>query len=707
MPNMNEPVQFGVTPPVSFAGPSPIDIQINQELDTYLTKEGVFETQSGQLDRERVVNELQALVRAWVESLGKRKGYSQDIYANGGNSTLLLFGSQRLEVHTPDADIDILCITPEYATREEFFSIFCKTLSSQQGITNLSPLPDAYTPLLKFEFYNQSVDMIFVSLCINRIPSDLNILDNNYLRGLDEQSIRSLNGCRVAEILLQLIPKVNTFRMTLRAIKLWARRRGLYSNVLGFLGGINYAILVAFVCQKYINANPATLIQKFFLIFSNWRWPTPVLLTKIDEITDINKYNSNIYIQSWNSKSNPKDKMPIITPAYPAMNSAYNVGAPQLRILQEEIQRGKTICYNYTKNSSSNIKNPFPWNEIFESSIESYFNKYPRYIQLDIISSDRDKHKRWLGWCESRMRGLSIALDDQNYIKSHPHSFSFHQIKEKEKQQLQQLPQSQSSNKITVQNEEFITSFFLGLSFTEGIKTLDATDCIQNFLHHIASWRQWEVGMDIQIFALNRTNIPSFINISEDIFADDIEETQKIPTTINSSNPNSSINMNVNISNTSYNNNNNNNEFTNAATTKSSIIATTSSASLSVRDPARASVCKRDMDISMNRDLDGDRDRNQEQNQIIIELMSNFLFPVLLYFMYQSMLVSVRAHVLKRCGIILFCEKFLAKGRRVMVRAAFWVRKLCIEDTLNETDDGFSFQTLETRLGIRFAEITL
>ena len=43
------------------------------------------------------------------------------------------------------------------------------------------------------------------------------------------------------------------------------------------------------------------------------------------------------YLPVWNPKVYPKDGthlMPIITPAYPAMNSSYNVGLPQFRLLQ-------------------------------------------------------------------------------------------------------------------------------------------------------------------------------------------------------------------------------------------------------------------------------------------------------------------------------------------------------------------------------------
>lgn len=40
----------------------------------------------------------------------------------------------------------------------------------------------------------------------------------------------------------------------------------------------------------------------------------------------------------WNPVTNPRDKahlMPIITPAYPAMNSSYNVGEPQMRLIRQ------------------------------------------------------------------------------------------------------------------------------------------------------------------------------------------------------------------------------------------------------------------------------------------------------------------------------------------------------------------------------------
>lgn len=83
--------------------------------------------------------------------------------------------------------------------------------------------------------------------------------------------MRSLNGVRVTQLILDMVePNIEAFRVTLCAVKEWAIIHGVYSNILGFLGGINFAILVAWVCKKHPESNPSTLLRIFFRTFAMW-----------------------------------------------------------------------------------------------------------------------------------------------------------------------------------------------------------------------------------------------------------------------------------------------------------------------------------------------------------------------------------------------------------------------------------------------------
>jgi poly(A) polymerase len=88
--------------------------------------------------------------------------------------------------------------------------------------------------------------MLFARLSYPTIPDDLDLKDDIILKNLDEKCVRSLNGilfnfyfnlaqnysflfnikgCRVTDEILTLVPNVESFRLTLRTIKLWAKSK--------------------------------------------------------------------------------------------------------------------------------------------------------------------------------------------------------------------------------------------------------------------------------------------------------------------------------------------------------------------------------------------------------------------------------------------------------------------------------------------------
>jgi poly(A) polymerase len=138
-------------------------------------------------------------------------------------------------------------------------------------------------PIIKFEYSGISIDLIFSRLQQNTVPLDQSLLDDRVLHGLDDHELRSLNGTRVTDEILQLVPQPGVFKAALRGIKLWAQRRAIYANIMGFPGGVAWAMLVARICQLFPQAVSATIIQRFFRIMDKWQWPMPVQLKTIQQ----------------------------------------------------------------------------------------------------------------------------------------------------------------------------------------------------------------------------------------------------------------------------------------------------------------------------------------------------------------------------------------------------------------------------------------
>ena len=98
---------------------------------------------------------------------------------------------------------------------------------------------------MKFYFDGVDFDLAYANLNYDPIPNNFDIFDDKNLMNITEASQLSLNGCRVTDTILQkCVPDLDTFRLALKLIKLWAKRRGVYGNKVGFLGGVQWAMLV-------------------------------------------------------------------------------------------------------------------------------------------------------------------------------------------------------------------------------------------------------------------------------------------------------------------------------------------------------------------------------------------------------------------------------------------------------------------------------
>ncbi|XP_038984582.1 nuclear poly(A) polymerase 1 isoform X2 [Phoenix dactylifera] len=472
---------LGVTEPISWSGPTEFDITKTQELEKYLADAGLYESQEGAVSREEVLGRLDQIVKVWVRKVSRAKGFNEQ-FVQEANAKIFTFGSYRLGVHGPGADIDTLCVGPRHATREEdFFTELHNMLAEMPEVTELHPVPDAHVPVMKFKFNGVSIDLLYAKLSLWVIPEDLDISQDSILQNADEQTVRSLNGCRVTDQILRLVPNIQNFRTTLRCMRFWAKRRGVYSNVAGFLGGINWALLVARICQLYPNALPSMLVSRFFRVYTQWRWPNPVMLCDIEEGT--------LGLSVWDPRKNFKDRlhqMPIITPAYPSMNSSYNVSSSTLRVMTDEFQRGHVICEEMEANKAD-------WSKLFEPY--PFFEAYKHYLEIDITAANEDDLRKWKGWVESRLRTLTLKIERHTFgmLQCHPHPGDF-----SDKSRL------------------FHCCYFMGLQRKQGVpvnegEQFDIRVTVEDFKHSVGMYTLWKPGMEIQVSHIKRRNVPSFV----------------------------------------------------------------------------------------------------------------------------------------------------------------------------------------------------
>lgn len=353
--------------------------------------------------RVKVLEKLGNLLKELVQIVGKKKKLPKNILDEAGGK-IFTYGSYRLGVYGPGSDIDTLMVAPKHVTREDFFEHMPTLLRKASGpdeLTELTPVEGITVPIIKLEMDSISIDLIFSALTLASVPKSLELTDNNLLRGLSETDLRCVNGTRVTDRILQLVPQTKIFRLALRAVKLWAQRRAIYGNVVGFPGGVAYAMMVARICQLYPRAAAPIIVQKFFFVISNWSWPSPITLQTREK--------GPLAEKEWDPNLNKWDKfhlMPVITPAYPCMNSTVSIMPSTKAVLLSELKRGHQIMEDIYAGKKE-------WRDLFERH-RFFSESYQHYICIITAGRTKEAQQAWSGLVQSRLRRLITGIEQSD-----------------------------------------------------------------------------------------------------------------------------------------------------------------------------------------------------------------------------------------------------------------------------------------------------
>ncbi|KAI0068543.1 poly-A polymerase [Artomyces pyxidatus] len=527
------PDYLGVTPPISTSESSEREKEVTASLMEELRRQNTFESEEEAKTREIVLGRVAALVKAFVKRVSLARGLSE-VAAEAAGGKIFTFGSYRLGVHGPGSDIDTLCVVPKHVSREDFFDVFEQMLRGTEGVTEVSGVPDAYVPIIKSKISGIPIDFLMARLALSSIPDDLSLQDDNLLRNLDDRCIRSLGGSRVTDQMLRLVPNVTVFRDSLRCIKLWAQRRAIYSNVNGFLGGVAWSMLVARICQLYPNAIAGAIVSRFFIIMYQWSWPQPVLLKQIED--------GPLQVRVWNPKLYPGDRshrMPIITPAYPAMCATHNVTASTQMIMTEEFKKGSArsvtdviVSNEFLEGADivdKVIVGTATWSELFAK--HDFFHKYKYYLQIIASTGDSNLQIKWAGTVESRLRQLVMKLEFvESLMLAHPFIKGFEQVSYCiSDEEVRLVAQGEISDAIAKRKAEDIegiegarpvysTSFYIGLAIepkqpgATGPRKLDISWPTTEFTKMVKGWDKFdEVKMGIVVRHIKSSALPDYV----------------------------------------------------------------------------------------------------------------------------------------------------------------------------------------------------
>ncbi|KAF9801521.1 hypothetical protein SFRURICE_006766, partial [Spodoptera frugiperda] len=370
-----------------------LELKKSNSLEKCLIPYGVLETRRDSERRLMVLGTLHQVWRQWVREESLRKGLSVlEAESVGGN--VFPFGSYRLGVHFGghNADIDAVCVAPRHIERSDFFGSFYDMLQGHPKVTHLRATENDGIPLIRLKFDGVRLNLPFARLDLSAVPESVDLRDTATMKNLDPMCERSLHGCRVTDEILRLVPNFRNFRLTLRALKLWAKRRRVYSKVMGFIGFETLAMLVAYTCQQYPDALPATLVHTFFRTFSEWKWPQPVV------ISPPTSNSLSPFIQDPTTDSFKLD--PSIMPVYPEFNTCGSTRG----VVMKELKLGLAITNDIWQDKCE-------WDALFKAP--KFFSCYKQYVVVDVSSASPDDQFLCSEFVETKIRSfIGLAFDE-------------------------------------------------------------------------------------------------------------------------------------------------------------------------------------------------------------------------------------------------------------------------------------------------------
>jgi poly(A) polymerase len=323
---------------------------------------------------------------------------------------MFVSGSYRLGAYTKDADIDVVFVTTARITRDAVFRGFVAALLQTAGVTEVQPVLKTRVPIISLKLDGQEFDVLTCHLRTEELPSrDALLQTYDWMGAIDESCVLAFSAIRVTELLIGSVPVWDQYLLALRFLRLWAKRRCVYSNKAGYFGGVNLALLTCFVVRLYPKALACTVVTKFFELFSEWRWGSgnPVSI----DTTCRNDGTCPVWLAAMEWVPHVGEAMVVLTPCFPRTNSMFSASTTSCLVMHRELRRGLQLLSG----------DAAAWDAT--SAPLALLVTCPRFLRVTVSAPSTAKGRSWQGYMESQTRHLvhylskqELAVKDFRYI---------------------------------------------------------------------------------------------------------------------------------------------------------------------------------------------------------------------------------------------------------------------------------------------------
>ncbi|KAF5797017.1 putative polynucleotide adenylyltransferase [Helianthus annuus] len=369
---------------------SQIELESSDSLLKFIRDNALLVSPEEQLRRRNLIDKLKQILMTWIRRVAYQRRLPQN-QIKDASATLLVYGPYGLDVYAADSNIDAVCVVPCFASlAEDFFIVLYNMLAGRPEVSGIHCVKEAKVPLMQFTFDGILIDMAFAKLQVTAVPENVDISNPSFIKDIDENSWASLSGVRVKNRILQTVPDVKIFQELLQCVKSWAKRRGVYSDLFGLFGGIELAVLAAFVCMKNPSDSLVNLISIFFKTFAFWPWPEAVVVEDVGVLPP-----------------GTRALMPIQLPSSPDEYCHSNMTTSTFNKIRSEFRRG----YRQTQDP---FKPQFEWGHLFEPF--PYSKSYLRFIKICVSTYNNVELGTWVHWVKSRFHTLLVKLEEMHAL---------------------------------------------------------------------------------------------------------------------------------------------------------------------------------------------------------------------------------------------------------------------------------------------------